>query len=260
MTSHPEFNTADIDVVGCGSTIGNVLRFANSTDRSFRLYAEMVGNTVFLVRTEISPTEVIEDVRGYGHSFPEAYTTWEPAVKGSATHQRLITYDFGGLKILLRYEGDGYLRDKVGDDSSPAQTAGFPTDNDHNLEEDDIIFQGLGRLKTSGNFPSNAGNLSVKLAGCEVPQKAMFDLKTRSSRREFDMEEIYPRLWLNRTPNFILAYHQFGNFHDIQVRDVAQELKGWEMRNSRSLYALRATLKEIIRAVKLSASHKVCLQ
>ena len=155
---------------------------------------------------------------------------------------------------MLRSEGDGYLKHLVGKDSL-AKTADLPSDTD-DLDEEETIFQEFGRLKASESTARN-GSLDVKLAGHKVPQKALFDIKTRSSKREFDMEEIYPRLWANQTPNFILAYHQSGNFHDIQIRDVTQELKHWELRNSKSLHALHATFEEIIRAFKLSATRKV---
>jgi DNA-directed RNA polymerase subunit H (RpoH/RPB5) len=39
--------------------------------RIFRMIVELVGQTVFLVRRENSPTERIPNVRGYGHTFPE---------------------------------------------------------------------------------------------------------------------------------------------------------------------------------------------
>jgi hypothetical protein len=87
---HPNFPTADIDIVACGSTLGNLLRFARGQDKSFRFAVETISNTVFFIRKENDPREVIPDVRGYGHSFPEANTTWENDVKGSETHQRII--------------------------------------------------------------------------------------------------------------------------------------------------------------------------
>lgn len=47
--------------------------------------------------------------RGYGHTFPEANTTWEADVKGSASHQRLIRYNVAGLDMVVRFEADGYI-------------------------------------------------------------------------------------------------------------------------------------------------------
>ena len=65
----------ETDVVACASTLGNLLRFVRGEDRSFRMLAQMVGSTLFLTRREKSPTETIPNVRGHGHTFPEAYTT-----------------------------------------------------------------------------------------------------------------------------------------------------------------------------------------
>src|SRR5437764_7357210 len=93
--------------------MGNLLRFVRKIDKPFRFHVEVVGNTVFFIRREISPTELIPNVRGYGHTFPEAYTTWETDARGSESHQRIVMYTFGGLKCLVRFESDGYLRDLV---------------------------------------------------------------------------------------------------------------------------------------------------
>ncbi|KAJ4289259.1 hypothetical protein N0V88_007009 [Collariella sp. IMI 366227] len=98
---------AQIDIFACGSTLGNLLRFVRGQDKSCRMLVYKLHNTVFLVRRENSPTELIPGIRGFGHTFPEANTTWEPDVKGSASHQRLIRYSLGGLDLLVRFEADG---------------------------------------------------------------------------------------------------------------------------------------------------------
>jgi hypothetical protein len=111
LALQPDFDFQSVDVVGCGSTIGNLLRFAGSTAKPFRFDVDVIGDTVFFVRRENSPTELIKDVRGYGHTFPENYTSWEPETRGSVSHQRIIQYEFGGLRFLVRSETDGYVRD-----------------------------------------------------------------------------------------------------------------------------------------------------
>ena len=115
LTDKPGFNLANLDIIGCGSTMGNLLRFAREQDKPFRMLVEVVGNTVFLIRRENSPTEKLVGVYGYGHAFPEANTTWSKEVKGSMSHQRLIQYDFAGMKCLVRFEADGYLPDLAPD-------------------------------------------------------------------------------------------------------------------------------------------------
>lgn len=90
----PDFRGYEIDLFACSRTLGDLLRFVRGVDKSFRILVEAVGNTVFFVRRENSPTELIPDVRGYGHSFPEAYTTWGSNVKKSESHQRIVGYQF----------------------------------------------------------------------------------------------------------------------------------------------------------------------
>ncbi|AEO62136.1 hypothetical protein MYCTH_2313154 [Thermothelomyces thermophilus ATCC 42464] len=104
----------DLDIFACKSTLGSLLSFVRGEDKEFRMLAYKVRHTIFLVRRENSPTELIPDVRGYGHTFPEANTTWEADVKGSASHQRLIRYVFGGLRLAVRFEADGYIKPSGG--------------------------------------------------------------------------------------------------------------------------------------------------
>lgn len=113
----------DLDIVACGSTLGNLLRFARGLDKTFRFLVEKVGNTIFFIRRENSPREIIPDVRGYGHTFPERYTTWEEDAKGSWVNQRLITYQFGWFRFLVRFEADGYLSEDDLPKASPTPAA-----------------------------------------------------------------------------------------------------------------------------------------
>ncbi|KAI9795565.1 MAG: hypothetical protein M1833_006965 [Piccolia ochrophora] len=256
LALHPDFEGDPIDVVGCGSTMGNLLRFAGSKDWSFRFYVEQIGRTVFLVRREKSPTELIEGVWGYGHTFPEAYTTWDATVKGSVSHQRLIKYDFGGMKCLVRSESDGYLKEKVLPGSDTPMIA--PSSTKQPADEDlSALLQAAQSIAVSEHAANQNAPLTMEMTGSEVPQNAVFDLKTRSARKEFDMEEVYPRLWVNQTPNFIIAYHVAGNFKSIQVQDVRANIKDWEKSNKERLRRFGVTLRLLIKAVKESENNKI---
>ena len=184
----PSFPTTEIDIFACGSTLGNLLRFVRQVDKPFRFTIQKVGNAVFFVRRENKHDERIVGVRGYGHSFPERYTRWSSEVKGSASHQRLIKYNFTGLTCMVRFEGDGYLRDLV-----PGN------------EEDDEAPPSIPKLTA----------LSMRSGGRPIPQKAMFDLKTRSVKRILDdvLGEELPRLWLTQIPNFILVSRIASTVH-----------------------------------------------
>jgi hypothetical protein len=261
-----EFSSTEIDIVACGSTLGNLLRFARGQDKAFRFTVETIGNAVFFVRKENDPKEIIPDVRGYGHSFPEANTTWESEVKGSSTHQRIVRYKFGGLTCLVRFECDGYINDEaIGGKGSTNKFSSSSVDSDLLSAFD----------KASITKPLVSQNLSpscigVEHGGAAVPQRSIFDLKTRSGRykTDIDMSDIYPQLWIKQVPNFIVAYHDgAGLFSDVRVQDIQHDIKDWEKDNIDAIQRLATLLQKIVKfarddkgLLELYSPHKDCLE
>ncbi|KAF2793546.1 hypothetical protein K505DRAFT_417731 [Melanomma pulvis-pyrius CBS 109.77] len=246
LTSQPAFPTSDIDIFACGSTMGNLLRFVRSSSKAFRFSIEVVGNTLFFIRKENSPKELIEDVRGFGHSFPEAYTTWEKEVKGSESHQRLVQYDFGGFNCLMRFECDGYLKDMETSVDTQNHTL-HELSNGHNLSK---AFEAASVSHTLSDVDEP---LYVKEGGFEVPQRSIFDLKTRSGKykTEIDMSDILPVLWLKQIPNFIIAYHDgAGLFQNIKVRDIVKDVQAWEQENASAIKRLAVLLSKLTKIAK----------
>lgn len=236
----PHYDLQAVDIVGCGSTIGNLLRFAGSESRTFRFEVDVIGDTVLFVRKESSPTELITDLRGYGHTFPEAYTTWDSEVRNSCSHQRIITYELGGLKFLVRTETDGYV--KEADAKAPPglaiSTSQLPLD------------EALRTIAVSSIEVLQDQQLQWKTQGRGVRQDQIFDIKTRASYRAADMNEILPRLWVNQTPKSLIAYHQFGLFDKPKVKDVRQEVIRWENDNPALLARFQALVKRIVDVVR----------
>jgi len=233
----PDFDLQSVDLVGCGSTLGNLLRFASSSPKPFRFDVDVVGDTIIFVRRESSPTELIEDVRGYGHTFPESYTTWGPNVRRSVSHQRIIRYEFGGLQFLVRTETDGYIKDS-GDSVSNSFASQAP------LEDY------IGEMNVSSSSPSAMQGLEVKMQGQKVPQEQIFDIKTRAEHNEYNMDDILPRLWLNQTLKFLLAYHSRGLFNQPKVKDVRQLVLDWQKDKSGLLGRFHAVLRRILDVVR----------
>jgi hypothetical protein len=243
---HPEFQTTDIDLVGCGNTLGNLLRVVEGTERSFLFRIEVIQNTVFLVRRGISPKELIPDVWGYGHTFPEAYTKWDKGLKESVSHQRIIRYRFGEVNCLLRFESDGYLKEKAAPEPAKAKQS----------KETDLS-ELTEALVVSERSTTKGDKLIIESAGREIPQDAIFDIKTRSSRSEIKMEEIYPRLWLSQIPNFIVAYHTSGKFTTPEPRNVQAEIQGWEHQNAGLLRRYYALIRKLINIARNSRDQKL---
>lgn len=253
------------DVVACGSTLGNLLRFIRGEDKHFRFLVEVVDGAVFFVRRENTPRELIPDVRGYGHSFPEAYTTWDADVKGSVSHQRVLSYQFGGLRFLMRFEGDGYILAKE-DDVNDSHTRGPRATEGVSSGAVDGLAAMLDQSRVTAVVPPKGSELTVCSAGKLVDQESMFDLKTRSIRKkeaaviEDTFAEQLPRLWVSQVPNFILAYHDRGKFEDISVRDACKDVKTWEREHVDALSRLAALVHHIIALVKSRPDGKLELR
>jgi hypothetical protein len=228
-------------VFACGSTLGNLLRFVRGGDKAFRFNVEVIGDTVFFIRKENDPRELIEGVRGFGHSFPNAYTTWPEDVKGSDTHQRIVQYDLGGVHCLVRFECDGFFDDTA--------RASVPRSNEMSPPSTDTLAEALSSTTISTSWSSSTGPLSIKQAGTPIDQASIFDLKTRSGRhgKSIRMDDITPQLWLKQIPNFIVAYHNgFGLFEDIQIQDVRGLISDFEKDNIDAIRRLVVLLNKII--------------
>ncbi len=234
-----------IDVVACGSTLSNLLRFARGEEKGFRISAELVNGTAFLIRHENSPTEIIPDVRGYGHSFPEAYTTWDRDVKGSMSHQRVISYTFGGLNILVRVEPDGYIAQ---DSKEKAQVLSEKAQDANTSTSLDEVGRLLSENSVTPTSPTDSMTLKILDGGSPVDQASVFDLKTRASWKDrIDiLGEELPRLWIAQISKFILGFHNNGVFNKIQVQDVADDVKKWEKDHASDLSHFAALLHRVI--------------
>jgi hypothetical protein len=181
----------------------------------------MIGDTVFLIRKENSPTELIKDVKGYGHTFPAAYTKWDDGLEKPVSHQRIITYDFGGLECLVRFGCDGYIK-------NPSLASRPAT--------------GISEI----DLPSSSTNLEIKTKGTKIDQAFIFEIKTRHISHKINMEDMLPKLWITQTPGFLEAYYDKpGVFLDPQIRDVKPDVEGWEKENASALRRFHAVLTRI---------------
>ncbi|KAI9749179.1 MAG: hypothetical protein M1815_002709 [Lichina confinis] len=256
LSESESLDTRKIDLFACSSTMGSLLRFVRRVNKPFRFFVEVVGTTVFFIRHENSPTELISGVRGYGHTFPEAYTTWDADVKGSASHQRLLSYNFAGLNCILRFECDGYLGFKgPGGVKIPATTS----DQQKAKEKDDLASILDGMKIRSGGGEGRGGPLQIKEAGQKIPQEAVFDLKTRAGWRKdlTVLEDELPRFWVAQIPNFILARHDAGVFNDINVQHISDDVKKWQQESQTDLRRLDWLLQKIIAVAKARKDGKL---
>ncbi|PYH88611.1 hypothetical protein BO71DRAFT_338470 [Aspergillus ellipticus CBS 707.79] len=251
----PDFDPDGVDIITCASVLGNLSRFVRGVDRDFRFVMETVGESVFFIRRENSPTDLIPDVRGYGHTFLEEYTSWNRGLPGSESHQRVIRYDFGGLHFLVRFESDGYI----------------PKDDEQPLNEGQKVEPGLETMINTLNLapPATQGVLHVEEGGRPIAQgevvdiktRSMFDFKTRTIKKEIDLTELTPRLWVSQIPTLVVAYHNQGAFadSDIRIRSMRSEIRKWERDHADALRQLVELLQELVGYAQTSATRlEVC--
>ena len=247
------FDSSNVDIFACGSTLGDILRFVNGAPQPFSFVVHVVGKTAFFLRRNHTPKELIDNVYGYGHAFPEAHTTWSRDVKGSASHQRVVQYLFGGLRFLVRFEADGYILDQADDSdeggSSPLESETATVDKRSEGSTEALVQSLLEDMlkDTSPQVERAEGSLHVLAQGRHTPQSAVFDMKTRSSRKRRDeiMADQLPRLWIRQIHKFVLAFHTNGCFSFPEVLDVTSDLRDWERESESVLSRMAALLKDI---------------
>jgi len=249
-----QFPTKDIDIFTCSSALSSLFRFVQGEEREFRTIVAKVGHTVFFIRREKSPTELIPNVKGHGHTFPEEYTSWEKDAKGSVSHQRIIQYEFGGLRLLVRFGVDGYHREEEG------------TAPDPELDETSLV-DAFGTTSVGHAWAVGQKSLQIKQGGQSVPQNAIFDIKTRSVfdfktqtiKKKIDTADILPRLYMSQIPTLLVGFHDRGLFEDIRVMDMRQTIREWEESNAERLHQLASLLHDIIEFARTSQTNlEIC--
>ncbi|KAJ5461647.1 uncharacterized protein N7458_003199 [Penicillium daleae] len=232
----PSFDLNSVDVVTDRNNIRKLLSFVNPSLAKgplepFTIRIEMAAHTAIFCRDETKTHEVIgpEDFRGFGHEFEKAYTISQ--IKDSTGHHRIISYQLGDLRLLVRHETDGFVGD-------------VPTTGDS-------LVSGLSSLTfspetTAGGKASTLSKLTIKREGQAVPRETTLEIKTRVIHKPLELEEVAAQLWVSQTPNLVRAYHQRGRFFTPEVEDIAIQVKEWEQAHKNDIIQLIALLHRIV--------------
>ena len=231
----PSFDIRSIDVVTDRNNIRKLLSFVNPTSNkhgldNFTINVEVTKNTAVFCRDETKTQEIIgkNDFRGFGHNFEKIYTTDQ--IKGSTGHHRIISYRFGGLNFITRYECDGCV--------------------DVKSHDGDTLANMLGSLSLSQQNTTEGCKLTVRGAGTTIPPESILEIKTRVFHKSLDVEEYAPQLWASQTPRLVRAYHRKGKFEQPKVEDITHSIRMWEYRQQTCLKKLATLINRIINIVK----------
>ncbi|KAI0204774.1 hypothetical protein F4808DRAFT_310293 [Astrocystis sublimbata] len=234
FTMNEAFDPASIDIMGCASSLGDLLRYTQSEYRTFRFNIEMIGNTLFLTMNR--KRVVIPVMEDYSRSFLSAFTSSNPADIADECHQRIVSYDFGGLKCLVRFECDGYLPDSDG----------------HDIAIDRPQLSRSHQLSDS---------IRIHQSSTVVPQETLLEIKTRYKSRgnPVDKGVNKPRLWIRQVPYFVTAYHKSGLYEPqwVKVQDFRGAVYEWETSEQESLKKYATLLHQLITEVRRSSHLKL---
>lgn len=248
--THPSFDINSVDIVTDRNNIRKLLTFINSGlttngPEPFSIGVVTIGETTILCREEAATTRYIGplEFKGFGHEFEKSYTTSQ--IQDSTGHHRIISYQFGGLNFVVRYEADGY----VAENSSLVLPDSKGTDQ---------LINSLSALSLSPTKPTPGhtmdvpvnSKLAVEQQGRIVPHESILEIKTRTSSKPLTIQEIGPQLWISQTTKLVRAYHNRGTFPQPYLEDFEAHIKKWEESNQCELRELSALIKEIIRVVR----------
>ncbi|KAL0577147.1 hypothetical protein V5O48_004823, partial [Marasmius crinis-equi] len=196
------FRWASVDIVTDRNGLRKLLRWIRgNTTESFRIDLQLAGQkTVLFTRWE-PRTKAFPEYYGhtFGHNFEEAATSPAKGCEGETGHHRVVQYDFGGLRLVVRCEVDAYL---------PAFSKSQPA-----LAVDPT------KQKTETVVSSGNTTLTIREAGTIISQESLVELKTTSRKRfnagQCPFDEIIPQMFIAQTPHLFLGIHERGYFSQV---------------------------------------------
>ncbi|KAF7292062.1 hypothetical protein MIND_01232300 [Mycena indigotica] len=205
----------------------------------FRIDTQLAGSTVLLNRWEkCDQQEMVW--WSYGLNFEKATTTPASGITENTGHQRIISYDLDGLRMVVRFEVDAYL---------PENMKPKPK-----LEAEELTFANLAarlagidlatpkfQIPSHASPPSSRASASpepftcyhglrVVEAGTPIPQRNLVDLSTRSERRMLDIDwsDFYIQHFLSQIDMHFVGVHERGLFSRVVKRSVLENDTGSE--------------------------------
>ena len=162
-----------------------------------------------------------------------------------------INQDFGGLKMVVRFEVDACLPSK---DSDPKPKSKPWVDDDPEAALLGALSGlSIGSSTRSSTTTLTSNDLEISRAGTQVPQSDLIEMTTRSeiSAAKFDWGDAYPQLYFSQTPHHHLAVHRSGTFFKITKRMIGKsDLIAIEKKAQPGFKKLRKLLGEIQAKVK----------
>lgn len=223
------FDWSSVDFVTDRNCLRKLLRWIGGGNnekslKEFRIDTQLSGKkTVLLNRWD---KRYREQASGYtfGYSFENHTTKPASGCESSTGHHRIISYDLGGFKMVVRFEVDACIPTKpIGVTKRVPVTSSSSSPTTVDALSDLLSGVKIGPPTTSVVAVTPSRSLTVKSGGSYVPQSEILELTTVSERRrpQFDWYEQYPQLFLSQTPRHFLGIHNQGLFRAVEKNELS---------------------------------------
>jgi hypothetical protein len=259
------YDFSKLDFVSDRNSLRKLYRWSTGVAEDFRIDVELAGQTCLFTRREEKDSETIVGFRGFGRQYEKAATRAAPGCERATSHHRIITIvsnkvhhprlnfliviksfiqNFGGLKVLLRFEVDACTGETDADDLASA-------------------FSSLGISSTTAATateiaqPHAIPGVTVIRSNPRtlVAQSSLIELKTRVAHKPLDWADTYPQLYLSQTPHLYLAKHSRGSFTSAEKFNLAgSTLVSYAKQAEEGMGKLKAMLGEVLAEVKEAGS------
>ena len=211
---HLGYDFGTVDIITDRRPLRKLLDFVSHEDDEFQFGVEVIERTVLLVRMEKGTREEVSSGvwRGYRSAFEEAYTKVSKSAEGSTSHHRIVSYKFGGLKLIVRSAVDTYFADLLTQPGSSQDTEKDQHDEKNLCEY--MKAASLGQEGPSVVEEPNAPGIDFVRGGEHIPHSATAELKTyarhKFAKKRWNIQQKMADLWLSQTPNLIIAAHEYA--------------------------------------------------
>lgn len=225
--TNPTFDLSKFDFVIDAAAIESMLAFIQFEPNDHNLKVELVNRTVFIAS---------EESERYPYSYQplvDDALTWEDCVKDSISHQRVLSYVFGGHRILIRCSAHGYLPGSAGEAAEGKEGKEPVAEKDNG--------------SSAPRFGASAKGFPVAhRCGETIPQEAIFDFKgnEKGAPRNSPSEGDIGWMWIRQVSK-IMAVETGGAYNNAKVQDTTSLLHQWEDKNRLDLVQLADLLSKM---------------
>ncbi|KAE8375357.1 hypothetical protein BDV26DRAFT_267987 [Aspergillus bertholletiae] len=228
LLTRPNLNLNDIDLVTDRRNLRLLLGFVSGKKGPLRIDVEVVNGTVLFSTWTQRAVSFVTGFHGYGHEFEKVATRQPKGVKDSVTHNRVVRYMLGDVKMIMRYEVDGCT----------------------GSDKDIYMAMPISQVQQTptGYTVLNCGKL--------VAPSRIIEIKTGAVGKNLDISKNMEQLWFSQTPNLCAGhYNEGGNFTSITKKNYLKlgRLQKWEENHQEQLRKLAALLRVIVELAKAAA-------